>query len=244
MNRATVWIVFCVAASLLLALAGPLQAETWNVASDFSITNGNPNDRWTYGHVSWSGGGPDMSTGQVQAYDEALTADAPVAGLHVWRDTGVSDPNVGYNPTSNSALSGWGITWNPGDFGVGPYIYQASGASWTAPASGLYDISASFTKNQSWSAVGVNAYVYHDASQLFSGNTGTTNLSSVSYNGQVSMLAGERLTFLAGPDITDPSLASYATLGVTITSVPEPGTVVLLATGLLGLLAYGWRKRK
>jgi hypothetical protein len=27
-------------------------------------------------------------------------------------------------------------------------------------------------------------------------------------------------------------------------TVPEPGTIVLLGTGLLGLLAYAWRKRK
>jgi hypothetical protein len=31
---------------------------------------------------------------------------------------------------------------------------------------------------------------------------------------------------------------------VTIESIPEPGTIVLLATGLMGLLAYAWRKRK
>ena len=28
------------------------------------------------------------------------------------------------------------------------------------------------------------------------------------------------------------------------TTVPEPSVIVLLATGLLGLLAYAWRKRK
>jgi hypothetical protein len=28
------------------------------------------------------------------------------------------------------------------------------------------------------------------------------------------------------------------------TVVPEPGTLALLAAGLMGLLAYAWRKRK
>lgn len=31
---------------------------------------------------------------------------------------------------------------------------------------------------------------------------------------------------------------------LTVTTVPEPSTVALLATGLIGLLAYAWRKRK
>ena len=32
--------------------------------------------------------------------------------------------------------------------------------------------------------------------------------------------------------------------GSGITVVPEPSSVVLLLAGLMGLLAYGWRKRK
>ena len=31
---------------------------------------------------------------------------------------------------------------------------------------------------------------------------------------------------------------------LTYTTVPEPGVLVLLATGLIGLLAYAWRKRR
>jgi hypothetical protein len=37
-----------------------------------------------------------------------------------------------------------------------------------------------------------------------------------------------------------PQLAA-ATAGVV--GVPEPGTLALLAAGLLGLFAYGWRKK-
>ena len=36
----------------------------------------------------------------------------------------------------------------------------------------------------------------------------------------------------------------YGTFALPAAPAPEPGTVVLLATGLMGLLAYAWRKRK
>ena len=32
--------------------------------------------------------------------------------------------------------------------------------------------------------------------------------------------------------------------GLYLDAIPEPGTIVLLFTGLIGLLAYAWRKRK
>jgi hypothetical protein len=32
--------------------------------------------------------------------------------------------------------------------------------------------------------------------------------------------------------------------GVEATTIPEPGTLILLAAGLIGLLCYAWRKRR
>jgi hypothetical protein len=37
---------------------------------------------------------------------------------------------------------------------------------------------------------------------------------------------------------------SAAALQATITLAPEPGTLVLLAGALFGLIAYAWRKRR
>ena len=47
-------------------------------------------------------------------------------------------------------------------------------------------------------------------------------------------------------DISHPSQIGYNLMGDTWASaiVPEPSSLVLLATGLLGLLAYAWRKGK
>lgn len=47
------------------------------------------------------------------------------------------------------------------------------------------------------------------------------------------------------PSSGTPQSWGWCGLGsVTVSSVPEPSTIALLATGLIGLLAYAWRKRK
>jgi hypothetical protein len=43
---------------------------------------------------------------------------------------------------------------------------------------------------------------------------------------------------------TEPYFYKGQIAGLTLESVPEPSTIVLLITGMVGLLAYPWRKRK
>jgi hypothetical protein len=38
--------------------------------------------------------------------------------------------------------------------------------------------------------------------------------------------------------------SSVVVAGMNVSTVPEPSALVLLAAGLIGLLAYAWRKRK
>ena len=41
-----------------------------------------------------------------------------------------------------------------------------------------------------------------------------------------------------------PAAATYGEIAVYGTPTPEPSTLVLLTVGLIGLLAYAWRKRR
>ena len=93
----------------------PRAAAVWNVTSDFSIQNGNPNDAWTYGMVVNS---------QFQSY--ALNIDDE--NNRIWWQVG-GTPQIGfkYGNPSNGTQTGQ-VYLHPGPSG------QASIAQWTAPA--------------------------------------------------------------------------------------------------------------
>ena len=91
---------------------------------------------------------------------------------------------------------------------------------------------------------------------LLASTTGTmpsnlTSLLTLDGTGFQNALASAGRIYLSESSDNKNLYLNYAPTGGTghaysmgLSPVPEPGTLAILATGLMGLLAYAWRKRK
>ena len=119
---------------------------------------------------------------------------------------------------------------------------------WTAPAAGVYNIVADmYCVNTQWN--NTNSMIVKNLNFGTKIAEGTTNgfysdpgALTFNYSGALSLQAGDTLDFASdGRSTGNGNNVAYQ---VTITSTPEPGTLALLITGGIGLLAYAWRKRR
>jgi hypothetical protein len=92
-----------------------------------------------------------------------------------------------------------------------------------------HPVTGTFTRNV-WQHVTVNAD--------YSLQTFTASIGSLSFSGTMSSTNGYGYIDLYG------SPRYYDNVLVRVDPVPEPSTMALLVTGVVGLLAYAWRKRK
>jgi hypothetical protein len=226
----------CVAAAFIavlgLGVAAAQAGAGWDLSTDFS-TSSNPNGVWSYGlgsgHVGWS---------YLPVFEDWTTArGAP--GLGAWeRGVGAFDPGVIYN-TTGSPVAAFGFTWGPHEVSLDTYGANESPVGWpivrfTAPADGLYDWSTTW-HNLAGGGNGTDIWCYSEP--LFWVHLGPATSGTFAYSA-LSLLAGQTVCIAAAGNGT------VTGVDMTVTAVPEPGTLVLLASGLIGLVAYGWRKRK
>jgi len=151
------------------------------------------------------------------------------------------DPSVSKNTTSSpvdiygfnyavdqlTLYGGWGF--NSGEAGV---------VSFTAPTAGDYTVNATITNLQSYSQT---ISIAKNASTL--NNLGTT-LYSGSIEGGASYVYAETIALNAGETISFIDSHEAIGLAATITTLPEPNTLILMAAAAIGMLAYAWRRRK
>ena len=90
------------------------------------------------------------------------------------------------------------------------------------------------------------SYADYQPDQVHSPFTGSTNVIriirrvAIKKGGMLNTLMSGDESALADFENADQDLQEINTAS----AIPEPSTILLLGTGLLGLLGYGWRQRK
>lgn len=220
----------------MLAFAGLASAETWTLADDFSTAGTNPDGVWTYG---WYRGGTadftvySTASGGTQTGSTYIDWEGPASAS--W--AGFVLKNQGPSP-----MTSWGyyeagqIILHPGSDGS-----QIATVRWTAPRDMTVSIDALFTGQTSLTTTG--CYVIRNYSavlyQYIDGSYGTaannyadrTGSSFVAYTGQMTLAKGDFLDFAVDYGSNEEYSADSTGLALTISEVPEPMTVALLAMG-------------
>jgi hypothetical protein len=166
--------------------------------------------------------------------------------------TPLPDPNIhGWGTLNNNWISTVGVNYN--DYPVfiptevpstALHIHAANGAPgvpypvlrWTAPSAGTIEVSL-----DQWSIQATTL----QTDVVFNGGLLATTVLPADHShwtpslAPITVVAGDTLDIVVGASGIGP-----AGTWLSINMVPEPSSVMLLATGLIGLLCYAWRKRK
>jgi hypothetical protein len=192
-------------------------------------------------------------------YTEAGDIDASLSGVGVW-ETSWAENMLGVQYAGSKL-------WNDGGSDMAKttvnqmIIDQTVGTGtnmpvlrWTAPQDGTISIGTAFRAICENANVGpIDVYLYRGRgtanSQLFKGTIGPQAWVDGGTDRSRTTTATITASVLAG-DVID--LTSYTTVPVNllaidshvISYVPEPGSIAIVISGLLGLVCYAWKKRK
>ena len=238
-----------------------LQAATiYNANEDMYASETGASPSATFGGV-WSLGdrlGSDPGT----AFTLFTNHEAPRDGVAGWLGWDASPGGSPYFAVNTSASA---FAWDyyrpvsasePGlmgvkDIGVSPSATRTGVLRWTAPAAGTISTSTTINAGTSgyhaYSQDGVDINLLLNSTGLYNNpNTGSGFTPvNISTSG-LTVAAGDVLSLIigAGGNGNAYDLTGITSHVVTFNAVPEPSAFVLLSCGLIGLLAYAWRKRR
>jgi hypothetical protein len=237
---------------VVVVAAAPAQANTIIYQDTFSDVDGTLlNDHSldvTQGTTKWS-----ITDGSPQWAISHPTGGESVAACSGWAIDGAVlpfTPLPGNTYTLSVDMNAYGSIW--GAFGF---------ASTTTPSGNFYDSCGPWLLEQGdgslqiWNGPGtvgmtsgaVSANTFHNYSYVLTVPTSGA-WSAKLYIDHASTAAWTHNYTEGNPTIGAVVIGSYDDAvkfdNFELSSVPEPSTLMLLGTGLLGLLAYAWRKRK
>lgn len=155
---------------------------TYDVAADFSVTNGNPNGAWSYG---WS----DTLASPVHLYSNGAVAPD---GNQTWTDPNNITLGAPVDENNSSGNQQGLLPPHSAGFHPGPNG-QFSHYVWTAPVGGTFSIAATFTPDDSG---GTDVHILNNGVSLFSGSVTSGNPQS--FSGTVTVVVGDKIDFAVG----------------------------------------------
>jgi hypothetical protein len=225
------------AVALFACAAFTAQAQTANVATDFSFLQ-NPGGAWSYGSTStlgnfnlnlfnWAFGTASGAAMGWAGQNPAIVSDANPSVLYLMGN----GPVFNYSTISAPSNS---VNLHPGPNG------EISVARWIAPTAGTYLISGAFRGNDTVGTT-TDVHVLHNATQLVNGSiNGFADTEGFSQT--VFLAAGDRVDFAVG---TGNGLFNNDSTGLSaiISAVPEPSSYAFLLAGL-GVMAFIANRRR